>query len=1109
MIIGNCQDINEAVITEDVIKVTVGEGNSIPVANAGTDQNSNVNQAVQLNSSAHDADGDALSFEWYFTSKPGSSNAAVANANSKAASFTPDAVGTYVVTIKVSDGKANTANAVVSNFDSMVVTVSDVNTPPVVQLGPDLTGDLRVYRNSAVQLYGDKSYDVDAQPLTYTWTLSVKPDNSNVSISEEQSSKKNSHFTPDVTGMYTVQLSVSDGSDSNAGTLNIEVDDLPPVVNILSHTDGESITPEGPVTLKGSVNDPEDGKLADASIQWNSNLDGTLGHGENITIVLSQGEHIITLMATDIYSHTTQATINLTVLKSPDPVEVPTVTITAPVNNQAFPSHGNIIFEGSATDAQGTAITGDKLAWILGGDSIGTSEKIDVKLVDGIHTVTLRATDGNALQGFANITVQVKANSAPQVTISKPAAENLFLQDEEITFEGSAIDAEDGEITDPTKFKWTLENGEMLCDGIMSCKKVLPQGEHVVVLTVTDNDGVEGKTTVTVKVKTEVINPVNCAEGKPCIKLLNTKTRGQVAYYPFNGNADDASGNGNHGVVNGAVLTEDRDGNAEIAYSFDGVDDYINIGQLDNMSIEAITVSAWIKKRVKGKNFGFVGKWNTGSKADNSFLLYNGEQDHVDIPAFVLRMNDGSSAGVSSSDKLTVDTFENLIATWSSEGKCRMYLNGKIVGENNDCGAGKSIHKDTFNYNTVIGNWGVLRAAPYYFEGEIDEVSIYDRVLSGNELKAIDLKVDYAGTTEDTFVINALVTDETGIPISDESISWEINADGSQLGTGDKLSTKLPAGNHIIRITATSGSGAIVVKTLTVYVDESPTVEIKSPVNEGAHDAGDVIAFTAVAADNEEGDISDKIVWTSNIDGELGTGKQVLKELSIGIHTISVTVQDSFGNEVSVSLESRVLALESGTPETRINLVNNGDFDDSIVGWDYTGDNFGGNWEASASWSVTDDGIHKNAVDLNTMPGGNYSAFLSQEIAINDIYDNFNISYFWKVPQKDIPWGLNQVAINFYDSSRTHIGAAIAYVTSNAVHTTEYIQGSRPQDSFYEVRKFQETFDWEQVSVSTRSLMPGLDESIVKYITILIGIQNDAGSGGETLVDSILLEGTN
>ena len=52
-------------------------------------------------------------------------------------------------------------------------------------------------------------------------------------------------------------------------------------------------------------------------------------------------------------------------------------------------------------------------------------------------------------------------------------------------------------------------------------------------------------------------------------------TEGLVAYYPFNGNANDESTDGHDGTVYGATLTTDRFGNSNSAYSFDGINDYI------------------------------------------------------------------------------------------------------------------------------------------------------------------------------------------------------------------------------------------------------------------------------------------------------------------------------------------------------------------------------------------------------------------------------------------------------------------------------------------------------------------------------------------------------
>ena len=58
-----------------------------------------------------------------------------------------------------------------------------------------------------------------------------------------------------------------------------------------------------------------------------------------------------------------------------------------------------------------------------------------------------------------------------------------------------------------------------------------------------------------------------------------------VAYYPFNGDAKDKSGNGQNAKVVGATLTKDRKGNPKSAYRFDGIDDYIETGGLNQSLI--------------------------------------------------------------------------------------------------------------------------------------------------------------------------------------------------------------------------------------------------------------------------------------------------------------------------------------------------------------------------------------------------------------------------------------------------------------------------------------------------------------------------------------------
>src|ERR1035438_863808 len=72
-------------------------------------------------------------------------------------------------------------------------------------------------------------------------------------------------------------------------------------------------------------------------------------------------------------------------------------------------------------------------------------------------------------------------------------------------------------------------------------------------------------------------------------------TNGLVAYYPLNGNANDASGHGNNGTVNGATLTQDRFGITNAAYSFNGINNYIGFAGVPTSQVDNWTMSVWLK----------------------------------------------------------------------------------------------------------------------------------------------------------------------------------------------------------------------------------------------------------------------------------------------------------------------------------------------------------------------------------------------------------------------------------------------------------------------------------------------------------------------------------
>ena len=88
--------------------------------------------------------------------------------------------------------------------------------------------------------------------------------------------------------------------------------------------------------------------------------------------------------------------------------------------------------------------------------------------------------------------------------------------------------------------------------------------------------------------------------------LLAFPDSGLVAYYPFNGNANDESGNNNHGTVYGATLTTDRNANTDKAYSFDG-NDYISVADDPSIRMDsAFTISLWFYAIANGSGSGGI-----------------------------------------------------------------------------------------------------------------------------------------------------------------------------------------------------------------------------------------------------------------------------------------------------------------------------------------------------------------------------------------------------------------------------------------------------------------------------------------------------------------------
>ena len=185
------------------VTVTAASGNVAPAANAGDDVSTVVGNTVNLSGAlSSDPNGDPLTYAWVIISRPAGSAAVLVSPATATPGLTPDAPGSYVIELVVSDGQLASAP------DRVIVTAgaAGVNLAPVAVAGPR---QRNVAVGQTVQLDGSKSYDPNGTPLTYKWSFKSRPKKSTATL--QGSTTALPTFVPDLRGNYVVQLVVSDG----------------------------------------------------------------------------------------------------------------------------------------------------------------------------------------------------------------------------------------------------------------------------------------------------------------------------------------------------------------------------------------------------------------------------------------------------------------------------------------------------------------------------------------------------------------------------------------------------------------------------------------------------------------------------------------------------------------------------------------------------------------------------------------------------------------------------------------------------------------------------------------------------------------------------------
>lgn len=205
---------------------------------------------------------------------------------------------------------------------------------------------------------------------------------------------------------------------------------------------------------------------------------------------------------------------------------------------------------------------------------------------------------------------------------------------------------------------------------------------------------------------------------------------GLIAYYPFTGNANDSSGFGNNGIVQGATLTIDRNNKANSAYNFNGSSSYIDISnKFFNNGLNDYTISIWA--------------------SPNSDIPSSGPGQTI----------------------LNTNPHRGFDLGYSYNGSRKLYIFNQIDPASN---GNWDIVDDKFNYNVALNNWvniiiikrgvtftyyvngnldkstsliqnpistlvsmrigAITCCTPEYFNGKIDDIRFYNRALNDTEI---------------------------------------------------------------------------------------------------------------------------------------------------------------------------------------------------------------------------------------------------------------------------------------------------------------------------------------------------------------------------------------
>ncbi|MFT4739258.1 MAG: gliding motility-associated-like protein [Marivirga sp.] len=738
--------------------------NSVPSVSAGNDQEITLpKDSVSLLATASDEDGTIASYFWSQSSGPAS--AVLSGENSSNLKVGGLLEGTYTFTVTVEDDAAAQASGDVS------ILVGAQNILPNVNAGSDITITLPL---DSISVEGTAN-DNDGLVTQFNWTIQNGPNAPTIQYSDSSLLK----VVGLVSGNYIFRLTATDNSNETA------FDDLKVTVNeadnqapsVITAADVEIQLPVDAVNLSAAISDP-DGTIA--SIKWDQ-VSGpsaaVLTNATTKTVTaasLLEGTYILSVTAIDDKGAEGIDEVQVIVIAEAQNI-APTITVedTETIN---LPTN-SIVLAAIVSDTDGSIVS---YLWkkasgpsaVLSNDS--TTALTVQELVAGSYVFELTVKDNVGAIAKARVQVFVLPEDVNQSPVANAGSNQLIiLPQTQTTIVGTGID-NDGTVV---SYLWEKLSGpDVLLENTTNSTltvKNLVEGELVLRLTVTDNDGASASDEMLLKISVEAVNlPPNANAGGDLSTILPVNSL----------------------IINGTGT--DQDGTV-IAYKWSKV-----AGPAADLS--NVTTTTLIASNLSEGVYEFQFK-----VTDNSGAM---DVDKVKVYVFSAETNKGPTVNAGNDKTIQLPTNQLTVTATAndSDGTIAVMQWKKVSG-------GNAVLADT---NMLALKLSGLEEGIYKFKftatddddaSASDEVTITVNAEDANQAPVIEAGVDQVIQLPlESTNVTATASDPDGDPLV---IRWsKVSGPIVTISNSDQLNvqlTNLQEGDYIFKVTATDNEGLV------------------------------------------------------------------------------------------------------------------------------------------------------------------------------------------------------------------------------------------------------------------------------------------------------------